>query len=182
MISTRCILTTINQPTNANQCCSMKKEFPESSHGPPIEFRESSFLRNRKAVNLNVSTITVVTCLPGSTDPECGDGSAPIKPNRDYIIKFLCERTDEQIRTGLSLIKSDIQRIHFEDPAGLWDGFVDKENDDKFRRRMNEYGSLWCCVNKHPGHVWYDLFWDEQPHVDRHGRMIEGAWSPMTGP
>ena len=52
----------------------------------------------------------------------------------------------------------------------------------RFEERLKIYSSLWCCVNKHPGHVWYDFMWDVVPHTDRHGRAQSGPWQPVTGP
>lgn len=52
----------------------------------------------------------------------------------------------------------------------------------RFETRTKIYASIWCCVNKHPGHVWYDLWWDKVPRVDRHNRNITGPWVPITGP
>ena len=52
----------------------------------------------------------------------------------------------------------------------------------RFEERLKEYSSLWCCVDAHPGHVWYDLMWDVVPHTDRHGRKQTGPWEPITGP
>ena len=51
----------------------------------------------------------------------------------------------------------------------------------RFERRTKVYASIWCCVDEHPGHVWYDMWWDHNPHTDRHGRKI-GKWEPITGP
>ena len=52
----------------------------------------------------------------------------------------------------------------------------------RFEERLKIYSSLWCCVDKHPGHVWYDFMWDVVPHTDRHGREQKGPWQPITGP
>ena len=52
----------------------------------------------------------------------------------------------------------------------------------RFETRTKIYASIWCCVNKHPGHVWYDLWWDKVPRVDRHNRSITGPWAPIMGP
>ena len=52
----------------------------------------------------------------------------------------------------------------------------------RFQRRTEVYTSLWCCVDAHPGHVWYDMWWDQIPHEDRHKRQISDSWKPTTGP
>lgn len=36
--------------------------------------------------------------------------------------------------------------------------------EEKFRRRMKRYVGIWCCVMDHtPGHIYYDMYWDEKP-------------------
>ena len=52
----------------------------------------------------------------------------------------------------------------------------------RFQERGKIYTSIWCCVDRHPGHVWYDLFWDIEPHLDRHRRKMPIPWMPLTGP
>ncbi|MCL7036145.1 hypothetical protein MKW94_028607 [Papaver nudicaule] len=37
--------------------------------------------------------------------------------------------------------------------------------EEKFRNRVKRYTSIWCCVeNKEPGHIYYDMYWDEKPN------------------
>eukprot|EP00887_Chlorella_sp_A99_P001666 scaffold8.g1666.t1 len=66
--------------------------------------------------------------------------------------------------------------------ARLWGGHSEAEAAKRFKRRLDVYGSIWCCVNAHPGHVWYDFFFDQVPHTDRHNRAVAGPWFPLTGP
>ncbi|MBA0702688.1 hypothetical protein Goari_022678 [Gossypium aridum] len=36
--------------------------------------------------------------------------------------------------------------------------------EEKFRNRMKRYVGIWCCVENHtPGHIYYDMYWDEKP-------------------
>ncbi|CAA2999332.1 arabinosyltransferase XEG113 [Olea europaea subsp. europaea] len=36
--------------------------------------------------------------------------------------------------------------------------------EEKFRNRMQRYVGIWCCVEDHtPGHIYYDMYWDEKP-------------------
>ena len=51
----------------------------------------------------------------------------------------------------------------------------------RFANRMKLYGSIWCCVLAHPGHIHYDLLWDE-PHTDKFMRPWNGTWTTVTGP
>ena len=52
---------------------------------------------------------------------------------------------------------------------------------EKVAQKINKTTSFWCCMRHDPGSVWYDAFWDVEPHVDRHGRHWE-SWSPLPGP
>lgn len=39
-----------------------------------------------------------------------------------------------------------------------------QEREDKFRNRVKRYVGIWCCVFDHtPGHIYYDMYWDEKP-------------------
>lgn len=51
----------------------------------------------------------------------------------------------------------------------------------RFVERMKLYGSIWCCVLAHPGHIHYDLLWD-MPHTDKFQRVWNGTWDTKTGP
>ncbi|KAG2309100.1 hypothetical protein Bca52824_028848 [Brassica carinata] len=36
--------------------------------------------------------------------------------------------------------------------------------EERFRRRVKRYVGIWCCEeNKTPGHIYYDMYWDEKP-------------------
>ncbi|MBA0773224.1 hypothetical protein Gotri_008518 [Gossypium trilobum] len=36
--------------------------------------------------------------------------------------------------------------------------------EEKFRKRVKRYVGIWCCVENHiPGHIYYDMYWDEKP-------------------
>ncbi|KAM7493707.1 hypothetical protein LguiB_028316 [Lonicera macranthoides] len=40
----------------------------------------------------------------------------------------------------------------------------EKVTDEKFRNRVKRYVGIWCCVENHtPGHIYYDMYWDEKP-------------------
>ncbi|KAB1226246.1 hypothetical protein CJ030_MR1G019553 [Morella rubra] len=40
----------------------------------------------------------------------------------------------------------------------------EKTMDQKFRNRVKRYLGIWCCVDNHtPGHIYYDMYWDEKP-------------------
>lgn len=36
--------------------------------------------------------------------------------------------------------------------------------EEKFKNRVKRYVGIWCCVDSHtPGHIYYDMYWDEKP-------------------
>lgn len=40
----------------------------------------------------------------------------------------------------------------------------DQEMEEKFRKRVKRYVGIWCCVKDNdPGHIYYDMYWDEKP-------------------
>ncbi|XP_054810602.1 arabinosyltransferase XEG113-like isoform X2 [Prosopis cineraria] len=46
------------------------------------------------------------------------------------------------------------------------------EREERFRRRVKRYVGIWCCVLDHiPGHIYYDMYWDEKP-----------GWKPIPPP
>ncbi|CAI0441992.1 unnamed protein product [Linum tenue] len=50
----------------------------------------------------------------------------------------------------------DVKVIQF---SSMQDG-----RDEKFRNRVKRYVGIWCCVDSHtPGHIYYDMYWDEKP-------------------
>lgn len=39
-----------------------------------------------------------------------------------------------------------------------------QDREEKFRKRVKHYTGIWCCVIDHtPGHIYYDIYWDEKP-------------------
>jgi hypothetical protein len=73
--------------------------------------------------------------------------------------------------------------VHFEDAARLWGGFADADRTTRFQNRLHLYSSIWCCIpDAHPGHIWYDFWWDTTPHTDRHDRVFNDGWKPLYGP
>lgn len=42
--------------------------------------------------------------------------------------------------------------------------YFNQEREDRFRKRVKHYTGIWCCVTDHtPGHIYYDIYWDEKP-------------------
>jgi hypothetical protein len=66
----------------------------------------------------------------------------------------------------------------------LFAGFSDATKAQRFEKRAQQMGSIWCCVQpaSGPGHIWYDFWWDKVPHTDRHNRQYTEPWFPRLGP
>lgn len=45
-----------------------------------------------------------------------------------------------------------------------WSVVCVQGREERFRRRVKRYVGIWCCEeNKTPGHIYYDMYWDEKP-------------------
>jgi hypothetical protein len=152
----------------------------EGSHGPHIDVREHSFLDNPRAKELLASVLTVHTCAAG--DDGCADGGGEAAVEDGRLVRLRPRLSATKIAAALKGKASEFAVIRFEDPVALFGGFEDEEAAKRFKRRMDEAASIWCCVDAHPGHVWYDMYWDQGPHKDRHNRDIGAEWQPLTGP
>jgi len=76
----------------------------------------------------------------------------------------------------------DRKIMTFSTMLGAFGGFADEQVGMRFQKRTAQYASIFCCVNAHPGHVFYDWWWDTVPHTDRFGRIWSEPWQPKTGP
>lgn len=65
---------------------------------------------------------------------------------------------------------------------GAFGGFADPAAAVRFQNRVKQYVSIFCCVNEHPGHIFYDFFFDVTPRTDRFNRAWTGKWEPLPGP
>jgi hypothetical protein len=59
--------------------------------------------------------------------------------------------------------------LNFTSIGSAFGNFSRPADFTRFQRRMAQYGAVWCCVDAHPGHVHYDLWWDTH-HTDKFGR------------
>jgi len=167
-----------------------KVDWPEDEYGPHIEWREYSFLENERAKEPVVQRrLLVHTCSEDSTAPQppdgvvCNDGTEPAEIEAGDEMWLQPGMNEEQLRMAFSNAAVDgYTLIHFEDAAALWKGFKDESLANKFKKRLDMYSSIWCCIDRPVGHIWYDFFWDVGPHKDRHGREIGRRWKPQTGP
>ncbi|KAG9452936.1 hypothetical protein H6P81_005840 [Aristolochia fimbriata] len=127
--------------------------------GPPINFREYSFLENPllpeqvKESQLEVQVCDAISpnCMPKGT----ADGSG--------IIRLPKHSTEEVLKTVFSSYQH-VKVIKFSSMEDAFGGFTDKVREDKFRNRVKRYVGIWCCVeNRDRGHIYYDMYWDEKP-------------------
>ena len=76
----------------------------------------------------------------------------------------------------------DRKIVEFSSMLTAFGGFADPEVARRFQNRVKQYASIFCCINEHPGHIFYDPFWDVIPRQDRFNREWTDAWVPLTGP
>ncbi|GJP65581.1 hypothetical protein CLOP_g22455 [Closterium sp. NIES-67] len=140
-------------------------KLPEEEFGPAVPFREYSFLDNpRVPKDLRASKLSVRLC--NSTSPDCpAETDTQNLPADTHTGTLVLRRgmREKQIREtfeGYSLVKW----IEFSSMEGVFGGWDDKELEKKFRWRLRHYTGIWCCVHAHPGHIYYNFFWDEVPN------------------
>jgi len=148
--------------------------------GRPLEWREHSFLQNpRLPAEVNNSRVSIEICE--NEDASCSGGTSPAAIHSGTI-RLRSGLRDKEISTALEPVKG-ARIVHFKDLTGnAFGGFANHVDGDKFEERTKVYTSLWCCSRAHPGHIWYDMWFDKVPHKDRHNRQWESQWMPKTGP
>ncbi|XP_058191570.1 arabinosyltransferase XEG113 [Rhododendron vialii] len=137
----------------------MLKELPKGEFGPGINIREYSFLDN-PAVPRQVkeSWLDVQLCQAGSQNCQVSNSTS-----RPGVLKLPKLSNEETLKTAFSSFK-DVKVIQFSSMQDAFLGFTDKKREEKFRNRMKRYVGIWCCVENHtPGHIYYDMYWDEKP-------------------
>ncbi|XP_030493044.2 arabinosyltransferase XEG113 [Cannabis sativa] len=135
----------------------MLKELPEE-FGPGIDIREYSFFENPSLPKqVKDSWLDVQLCEEGS------QGCALNQTSRPGVLK-LPKRTNEETLKMALLPFKDVKVIQFSTMQDAFAGFTDQTREEKFRRRVKRYVGIWCCVMDHtPGHIYYDIYWDEKP-------------------
>ncbi|CAL9083821.1 unnamed protein product [Musa acuminata var. zebrina] len=131
----------------------------EEEFGPQIHFREYSFLQNPSVPkHVKESLLNVQLCDAHSKGCNISDGTT----SRGFI-QFPRNSTEQMYMQVFSQYK-DIKVLHFSSMANAFQGFNDEAREVKFRNRMKRYVGMWCCVeNRDPGHIYYDIYWDEKP-------------------
>ncbi|XP_021286812.1 arabinosyltransferase XEG113 isoform X1 [Herrania umbratica] len=137
----------------------MLKDLPVEEFGPAINIREYSFLSNPLLPQqVKESWLDVQLCQEGAED--CHASSNTSRPG---LLRFPKHSSEETFKTVFSAFK-DVKVIQFSSMQDAFLGFSDKTREDKFRNRVKRYVGIWCCVDSHtPGHIYYDMYWDEKP-------------------
>ena len=157
----------------------LTKPLPVAEYGPPLRFREASLLANpRVPARVRDGVVRVVACDPGQDCPD-GPGRAPQRARG--VVRLRASLNDAELRAALAEY-AQTPVIAFANASSSFGGFADPADGARFLQRVHGVASSWCCVDAHPGHVWYDVWNDVVPHVDRHGRTFSGPWFPLTGP
>mmetsp|Transcript_27081 Transcript_27081/g.49899 ORF Transcript_27081/g.49899 Transcript_27081/m.49899 type:complete len:294 (-) Transcript_27081:56-937(-) len=103
------------------------------------------------------------------------------------VVRIAPDLDSAKLLIALSSVKT-AKVLHFRTLVGAVKDFGlglthSPDAKQKFMRRLQVYGSIWCCVNNHPGHVHYDLLWDV-PHTDKFNRVWSenNTWVQLPGP
>ncbi|KAL3330727.1 hypothetical protein AABB24_034515 [Solanum stoloniferum] len=136
----------------------MLKEMANEEFGPGINIREYSLFENPSMPQeVKKSWLDVHLCQEGS--PGCQVNST----SQSGVLKFPKHSTEETLKTAFSKFK-DVKVIQFSSMQDAFDRFTDKTREEQFRNRVKRYVGIWCCVENHtPGHIYYDMYWDEKP-------------------
>ncbi|KAG9139979.1 hypothetical protein Leryth_010505 [Lithospermum erythrorhizon] len=126
----------------------MLSNMEESEFGPAINIREYSLFENpAMPPQVKDSWLDVHLCQEGSPGCQISKGSV-----ERGILQFPKRSTDATFKRIFAPFK-DV-----------------KKTEDKLRNRLKRYTGIWCCVeNRTPGHIYYDMYWDEKP-----------GWKPDT--
>lgn len=136
----------------------MLKELSEE-YGPGINIREYSFFDNPlMPQQVKDSWLEVQLCEEGTQDCHVSN-----KTTRPGVLRFPKHSHEETLKMVFSSFK-DVKVLQFSSMQDAFLGFSDKTREEKFRRRVKLYLGIWCCVMHHtPGHIYYDMYWDEKP-------------------
>ncbi|KAI6706882.1 hypothetical protein NL676_009844 [Syzygium grande] len=137
----------------------MLKEMPEDEFGPGINIREYSLLDNPlMPKEVKESWLDVKLCQGGTKDCEVTNSTS--SPG---VIRLPKHSNEETLKMVFSSFK-DIKIIQFSSMQDAFEGFTDQKMEEQFRNRVKRYVGIWCCTGDHvPGHIFYDMYWDEKP-------------------
>ncbi|KAL6183828.1 hypothetical protein ACLB2K_045238 [Fragaria x ananassa] len=137
----------------------MLKELPVEEFGPQINIREYSFFDNPlMPKQVKDSWLEVQLCQEGIRDCLASNNTSP-----SGVLRFPKRSSEETFKTVFSSFK-DVKVIKFSSMQDAFLGFADKIREERFRSRVKRYVGIWCCVAEQtPGHIYYDMYWDEKP-------------------
>ncbi|KAL1370698.1 hypothetical protein HN51_000927 [Arachis hypogaea] len=137
----------------------MLKKLPEEEFGPEIAIREYSIIDNPSLPSeVKNSWLDVQLCKEGTPDCDASDNTT-----LGGFLKFPKHSNEETFMKIFSPFK-DVKVIKFSSVQDAFTGFTNKEREERFRNRVKRYVGIWCCVLDHdPGHIYYDMYWDEKP-------------------
>ncbi|XP_057415528.1 arabinosyltransferase XEG113-like isoform X2 [Lotus japonicus] len=137
----------------------MLKKLPEEDFGPEIDIREYSILDNPSVPSeVKKSWLNVQLCKEGTQDCDASNDTT-----LGGLLKFPKHSNEETFMKVFSSFK-DVKVIKFSSVLDAFTGFADKEREERFRNRVKRYVGIWCCVpDQDPGHIYYDMYWDEKP-------------------
>ncbi|XP_042405849.1 arabinosyltransferase XEG113-like isoform X1 [Zingiber officinale] len=137
----------------------MLNDLSEAEFGPQIDFREYSFLQNPLVPkHVKESVLDVQLC-----DPHSSGCDIPNRSTNHGFIRFPRNSTEQMYIQTFSQYK-DVKVLRFSSMEDTFQGFSSTEREAKFRNRVKRYVGLWCCVeNRSPGHIYYDMYWNEKP-------------------
>ncbi|KAH9614722.1 hypothetical protein KSS87_019584 [Heliosperma pusillum] len=136
----------------------MLQDMSEQEFGPKIDIREYSFLDNPSLPKqVKESWLDVHLCQVGSKDCLLSNSSST-----SGVVRLPRHSSEETLEKLFSSFK-DVKVINFLSVHDAFLGFADKARERKFRNRVKRYVGIWCCVMDHtPGHIYYDMYWDEK--------------------
>ncbi|KAJ8509834.1 hypothetical protein OPV22_000268 [Ensete ventricosum] len=137
----------------------MVRGLSEEEFGPQIHFREYSFLQNPSVPkHVKESLLNVQLCDAHSKGCNISNETT----SRGFI-QFPRNSTEQMYMQVFSRYR-DTKVLHFSSLANAFQGFSDEAREAKFRNRVKRYVGKWCCLeNRDPGHIYYDMYWDEKP-------------------
>ncbi len=87
--------------------------------------------------------MVINVCLEGQPCSVADPVAAPLQMNLTSPI------TDVDARAIFSPLKS-IKVLRFSSMLGVFSGFADADEKERFYRRVKDYAGIWCCIQAHP--------------------------------
>ena len=134
-----------------------RTSLPADTFGPPIDFRESTFLDAAAMKPHWVTRTDVVVCDP-SSDSQCDPDDASVGSS----VRAPSNLTAAGWRALQAARFANAKVVHLPSvPPACFGGFDDPAIERGFTERLKMSGGPWgqTVRTSGPGHIWYDLFW-----------------------